>query len=103
MNREAMLTGLIAQAAGKGADLVTLRALVEEASEVGAARALARVGLVDAKAGDDVGELRELLAAWREAKKSARAAAIGWLVRLMLAGLVMGLALTVGLKGVLAD
>lgn len=98
-----MLTGLIAQAAGKGADLVTLRALVEEASEVGAARALARVGLVDAKAGDDVGELRELLAAWREAKKSARAAAIGWLVRLMLAGLVMGLALTVGLKGVLAD
>lgn len=97
-----MLTGLIAQAAGEGADLVTLRALVEEASEVGAARALARVGLTDAKAGEDVGELRALLGAWRETKKSARAALVGWLVRLMLAGLVMGLALTVGLKGALA-
>ncbi|MBB4633674.1 DUF6127 family protein [Sphingosinicella soli] len=103
MNADAMLTGLIAQAAGKGADLVTLRALVEEASEAGTARALARVGLTDAKAGEDVGELRALLGAWREAKKSARAALVGWLVRLMLAGLVMGLVVTVGLKGVLAE
>jgi len=103
MNGEAMLTGLIAQAAHEGADLVTLRALVEEASEAGAGRALARVGLIDAKAADDVGELRELLAAWREAKKSARAAVVGWLVKLMLIGLVGGLAVTVGLKGVLGD
>lgn len=98
-----MLTGLIAQAAVKGADLVTLRALVEEASEVGAARALERVGLTDARAGEDVGELRDLLSAWREAKKSARAAVIGWLVKLMLAGLVTGIAVTVGLRGVFAD
>jgi hypothetical protein len=95
-----MLAGLIAQAADEGAALVTLRALVEEASEVGAARALARVGLVDASAATDVGELRALLTAWREAKRSARAAVVGWLVKLMLFGLVAGLAVTAGLKGV---
>ena len=36
MNREDMLAGLIAQAALDGGDLVTLRAIVKEASEVGA-------------------------------------------------------------------
>ena len=98
-----MLTGLLAQAAREGADIVTLRALVEEASEVGAGRALARVGLTDPKAGEDVGELRELLAAWREAKKSARAAVVGWLVKIVLLGLVTGLAVTVGMRGLVGD
>ncbi len=36
----AMLARLMAQAQGQGADLITLRALVEEASECGAERAL---------------------------------------------------------------
>ena len=40
-----MLAGLIRQAEEEGADLVTLRALVEEASELGAGRALKRAGL----------------------------------------------------------
>ena len=77
MNREDMLAGLIAQAALDGGDLVTLRAIVEEASEVGAGRALARLGLSDEAAQDDLDELRELLGAWRAAKASAmsRAAA----------------------------
>ena len=100
---EAMLTGLLAQAAHEGANLVTLRALVEEASDAGAARALARVGLIDAKAAEDVGELRQLLSAWRDAKKSARAAAVGWLVKLALMGLVAGLAVAAGLRGGLAQ
>ena len=52
MNREDMLAGLIAQAALDGGDLVTLRAIVEEASEVGAGRALARLGLSDEAAQD---------------------------------------------------
>jgi Family of unknown function (DUF6127) len=99
MTGEAMLAMLIAQAAREGADLVTLRALVEEASEVGAERALARVGLEGAEAADDVGELRALLSAWRDVKKSARAAVVGWLVKLVLVGLVFGLALAAGLKG----
>ena len=36
-----ILAQLVAQAEGRGIDLVTLRALVEEASEMGARRALA--------------------------------------------------------------
>jgi hypothetical protein len=42
-----MLTHLSAQAEARGADLATLRALIEEASELGAQRALERLGLHD--------------------------------------------------------
>lgn len=41
----AVLAQLIGQAADKGADLVTLRAIAEEAGELGATRALKRLGL----------------------------------------------------------
>src|SRR5690606_31285104 len=51
MNYEAMLARLIAQASAEGADLATLRAIVEEASELGAGRVLGRIGLADASAG----------------------------------------------------
>lgn len=94
-----MLARLIAQAEGQGADLLTLRALVEEASEIGAARALAHIGLGDGTAGADVAELRELLGAWRDAKRAARNAAIGWIVRGVLALLLIGLAVRLGLSG----
>ena len=82
MNTE-MLARLIAQGEEEGAALVTLRALAEEASELGARR--------------DIGELRELLGAWRDAKASARNALIGWAVRVALALLLMGLAVRLGL------
>ena len=87
-----MLARLMAQAEGQGADLVTLRALIEEASEAGAERALAALGLSDATARRDMDELRELLQAWRDAKKSAARAAVGWALRVLLALLVMGMA-----------
>ena len=45
MNREDMLARLIAQASAEGGELVTLRAIVEEASELGASRTLDRIGL----------------------------------------------------------
>jgi hypothetical protein len=92
-----MLARLVAQAEGDGADLVMIRALVEEASELGAGRALERLGLSDTGAADDVKELRELLQAWRDAKKSARAAAVGWIVRGVLALLLIGMAVRLGL------
>lgn len=92
-----MLARLIAQAEGEGAELVTLRALVEEASELGAERVLGRLGLADPGAGGDIGELRELLGAWRDAKRTARNEAIGWAVRIVLAALLLGLALKLGL------
>lgn len=101
MNRNDMLAGLLSQAAQEGGDLVTLRAIVEEASELGAQRTLASIGLDDARAPQDMSELRELLRAWRDAKASARTAAIGWIVRGLLALLVLGLAVRLGVTGLL--
>ncbi len=96
MTRADMLARLVAQAAVSSPEIVTLRALVEEASELGAARALERLGLEDPRARDDMAELRELLGAWRDAKKSAWKAAIEWLVRGALALLLVGIALRLG-------
>ena len=47
MNNNAMVARLVQQAEDEGADLVTLRAIIEEASELGAARVLSRMGLDD--------------------------------------------------------
>ena len=78
---------------------VELRAMVEEAGELGARRALARLGLADEAAREDVIELRQLLKAWRDAKISARHAVIGWVVRLVLAMVLVGVAVKLGLLG----
>lgn len=96
MNSNDMLAGLLAQAASDGGDLVTLRAIVEEASELGAKRMLTRIGLDDETAPQDVSELRELLQAWRDAKSSARNALVGWIVRGALALLLLGLTVRFG-------
>ncbi len=101
MNNTEMLGRLIAQCAAEGSDLVTLRAIVEEASEVGANRVLDRLGLADPGAQDDIDELRELLRAWRDAKASAWKAAIDWLVRGALALLLIGIAVRLGMPGML--
>lgn len=103
MSDSTMLTQLTAQAEARGADLVTLRALIEEASETGAARALAALGLSDDKARKDMEELRELLSAWRDAKLSARKAVIDWLIRGFLAALLIGIALKLGLGGLVSQ
>lgn len=89
---EALLASLMAQAEGRGVDLVTLRALVEEASQTGARRALGVLGLDDERARRDMDELRELLSAWRDAKRSARRAIVAWIMRVALAMLLIGLA-----------
>jgi Family of unknown function (DUF6127) len=71
--------------------------LLAQASETGARRALTQLGLADERAPADMAELRELLSAWRDAKSSARKAAIGWVVRMGLALLLIGLAVKLGL------
>ena len=105
MTREDMLARLVAQAAHPdpqgGVALITLRALVEEASELGASRALDRLGLGDAHAEEDLGELRELLSAWRDAKASAWKAVIDWLVKGLLALLLVGIAMRLDVPGLL--
>ena len=94
-----MLEGLVAQAEAEGARRVTLRALVEEASEVGATRALRVLGLMDERAGPDISDLRQLIQGWRDAKKSAFSAAVSWVVRSLVALLLVGLAFKLGFVG----
>src|SRR5579875_1057491 len=91
-----VLAHLLAQADGARGDLVTLRAIVEEAGELGAMRALTRLGLADDHATRDVAELRELLRAWRDAKRSAWKAVIAWAARLASVLLLAGLAVKLG-------
>lgn len=80
-----LLARLIAQGEARGADLPTLRAIAEEAGELGATRALTRLGLADAGAGRDLAELRELLGAWRAAKRAAWRRVAGWVAAALLA------------------
>ena len=101
MTGDALLARLMAQAEGRGVDLITLRALVEEASQAGATRALGALGLDDPRARRDMDELRELLSAWRDAKRSARQAVVGWMVRIVLAALLAGMAFKLGLLDLL--
>ena len=101
MNRDEMVARLVAQAEGEGADLVTLRAIIEEASELGAARVLTRMGLDDPSAHADLSELRQLLQAWRDAKTSAWKAVITWIVRTALALVLVGIAFRTGAMGLL--
>ena len=101
MTREDMLARLIAQATEAGGELITLRAIVEEASDLGAARVLTRMGLADEGAPGDLTDLRELLRAWRDAKASAWKAVVAWTVRGLLALLLLGLAVRLGFGGLL--
>lgn len=101
MTSDDILERLLAQADGRGSDFADLRAVVEAASEAGATRALDRLGLHDAGAGDDLRELRQLLSAWRDAKTSARKAVVDWVVRGVLALLLVGIAVRLGLGGML--
>ena len=94
--REELVASLLAQASSEGARLDTLRAIIEETSELAADRVLMRLGLGDAGAQDDLDELRELLAAWRDAKSSAWKALIDWAVRAALAALLIGIAVRLG-------
>lgn len=98
----AMLAQLMRQAEAAGVELVTLRALVEEASQAGAERALGALGLDGPAARRDMDELRELLQAWRDAKKSAVRPVVAWAVRACLALLLVGMAVKLGLTELLA-
>ena len=78
LSAEALLASLMAQAEGRGVDMITLRALVEESSQAGARR--------------DMDELRELLSAWRDAKRGAWRAVVTWAVRVAGAAVLIGIA-----------
>lgn len=100
-NGEALLASLMAQAEGRCLDVITMRALVEEASQSGARRALGALGLDDARARRDMDELRELLSAWRDAKRSAWRAVVGWVAKMAAALVLVGLAVKLRLTELL--
>src|SRR3569623_826668 len=95
---EDVIAGLIKQATVSGGDLTTLKSIVEEASDMGADRVLTRLGLADDSASKDIGELRQLLQAWRDANSSAWRAAVDWTVRGVLALLLVTLVWRLGLS-----
>ncbi|WP_372916830.1 DUF6127 family protein [Sandarakinorhabdus sp.] len=92
-----ILEGLVAQAESQGAARVTLQAIVEDAAQAGAERALKSLGLLDERAGADIQELRELVQGWRDVKKSALRSLIGWIMRSIAALLLLGLSYKLGL------
>ena len=53
-----------------------LRSLLEDAGEQGARRTLARLGLEDEKAVQDLREVRDILSAWRSARRIASPASV---------------------------
>ena len=98
MTREDMLAQLMAQARqAEGSDLVTLRAMVEEASELGAGAGAgpARPRRRRARARTST-SCASCCGAWRDAKASAWKAAVDWVVRGMLALLLIGIAVRLG-------
>ncbi|WP_179510005.1 DUF6127 family protein [Sphingomonas melonis] len=97
-----VLAQLMAQAAREGSNIATMRAIAEEAGELSAMRALKRLGLGDEEARDDLAALRELLGAWRDAKRSAWKAVAGWMMRIAGALLLAGLAVKLGFRAWLA-
>lgn len=100
INAGAVGAGVLAQLVAQSDDAlprgVALRAMIEQASEAGAQRALDRLGLSDAAARDDISDLRELLGAWRDAKRSAWSAVVDWAVRGCLALVLIGIAMKTG-------
>ena len=96
-DRTDLLARLVAQGREQGSDLVLMRALVEDAAEAGVQRGLTRLGLADEGAGRDVAELRQLLIAWRAAKTDAWRGVWSWLTRGLVALMLLGLTIKLGL------
>lgn len=69
-----------------------LEQMLERAAEEGAKRALARVGLHDEKAGDDLNDLRKLLDSWRQAKRSVLDSVIKAVTKAVLIAMAVGVA-----------
>jgi hypothetical protein len=74
--------------------LIEQEALAKRAAQEAVTEAFIRLGIHDEHAGRDIEELRSLLAAWRDTKKTARRTIIAWGVRIFLAAIVI----SVGIK-----
>ena len=75
-----------------------LRAMMEQAAELGAKKALHSVGLHDEEAGNDIHELRGLLDAWRSAKGTVLTTLVKAITTAVLGALALGAFLEFGKK-----
>ena len=73
--------------------------LLDRAAERGAERALAHIGLENGHAAKDIRELRDLLEAWRDARRTAWQTAVKVVTTGILAALLVGAALKLKLMG----
>ena len=73
--------------------------LMSRAAERGAERVLAHLGLENGHAARDIGELRSLLEAWRDARRTAWQTAVKVITTGILAALLVGAAIKLKLMG----
>jgi hypothetical protein len=73
--------------------------LLDRAAERGAERCLAHLGLENGSAAKDIRELRDLLEAWRDARRTAWQTTIKVLTTGLLAALLVGAAIKLKLLG----
>jgi len=72
------------------ADEARFRALLEQAAEAGARRALESVGLHDEYAGKDIRDLRALIDDWRSVKRATTETIIKWITLGILGFMALG-------------
>lgn len=73
--------------------------LLDRAAEKGAERVLAHLGLENGKAARDIRELRDLLEAWRDARRTAWQTVVKVVTTGVLAALLVGAAIKLKLMG----
>lgn len=73
--------------------------LLDRAAERGAERCLAHLGLENGHAAKDIHELRDLLEAWRDARRTAWQTAVKVVTTGILAALLIGAAIKLKLLG----
>ena len=73
--------------------------LLDRAAERGAERCLAHLGLENGHAAKDIRELRDLLEAWRDARRTAWQTAVKVITTGILAALLVGAAIKLRLMG----
>jgi len=73
--------------------------LLDRAAERGAERCLAHLGLENGHAAKDIRELRDLLEAWRDARRTAWQTAVKVITTGILAALLVGAAIKLTLMG----
>ena len=73
--------------------------LLDRAAERGAERCLAHLGLENGSAARDIRELRDLLDAWRDARRTAWQTAVKVVTTGILAALLVGAAIKLKLMG----